>query len=261
MGNARRSDHRTKAENREARKSRQPKKTGYGAIVPFRGDNQKPIEPLNDKQRILLATIIQNDLTFATGCAGTGKSHIALALGVKKLLNREVDQLVLSKPDFSVDGRLGTVPGDEKEKTIPLFRSMRDLLSKILGGNLLEQYERSGKIKFEYLGNILGTTFDRAFMVIDEAQCTTPAQLKAFITRFGRGTKMVICGDYREQSFVEGRNGLEDAVWRFKGAPGVGRVDFDVEDIVRDDFVKVAILAYRKVKGNLNHLPDPVDQE
>lgn len=258
MGNARRSDHRTKAENREARKSRQPK-SGYGAIVPFRGNNIKQVDPLNDKQRILIANIIQNDLTFATGSPGTGKSFIAIGIGLKMLLNREIDQLIFTKPDFSIDERKGFLPGNEKEKTAPLFRSMRDIILKIIPFSLYEQLEKTEKIKFEYLGDILGTTFDNAFLIMDEAQCTTPQQMKAFITRFGKNSKMTICGDYREQNFMPGRDGLEDAVWRFKNAPGVGRVDFDVEDIVRDDFVKVAILAYRKVRGSLNHLPDQSD--
>jgi phosphate starvation-inducible PhoH-like protein len=261
MGNARRSDHRTKAENREARKSRQPRKTGYGEIVPFRGNDIKQVDPLNDKQKILIANIIQSDLTFATGCAGTGKSFIGLGIGLKMLLNREVDQLILSKPDFSIDERKGAVPGDDKEKTAHLFRSMKDIILKIIPFSLFEHLEKTGKIKFEYLGDILGTTFDNTFMLMDEAQCTTPKQMKAFITRFGKNSKMVICGDYKEQSFMPGRDGLEDAVWRFKDAPRVGHVDFKVSDIVRDDFVKVAILAYRRAKGDLKHLPEPIEED
>jgi len=136
---------------------------------------------------------------------------------------------------------------------------MKDIILKIIGPGFLEQLENSGKIRFEYLGDILGTTFDNAFIILDEAQCTTPQQMKAFITRFGKNSKMVICGDYKEQSFMPGRDGLKDAVWRFSDAPGVGRVDFEVEDIVRDDFVKVAILAYRKVKGDNNNLPEPLE--
>lgn len=258
MGRAHRSDHRTKSEVREVRKSRQPR-TGYGEIVPFKNTTLKPINPLNDKQKILISSILSKTLTFATGCAGTGKSFIALGIGLTMLLNREIDQLILSKPDFSIDEKLGTVPGDEKEKTAPLFRSMRDIIRKLIGASFLENLEKNEKIKFEYLGNILGTTFDRSVMILDEAQNTTPDQMKAFITRIGKDSKIIICGDYVEQTFIEGRNGLKDAVWRFSKEPGVGIIDFAVEDIVRDDFVKVAILAYRKVRGNNKSIPDVLE--
>jgi phosphate starvation-inducible PhoH-like protein len=262
MGRARRSDHNIRAENREARKSRQPKasnqKSGYGAVVPFRGNNIKPVNPLNEKQRLLIASIIANTLTFATGCAGTGKSFLAVGTALKMLLNREIEQIVITKPDFEIDSKLGTLPGDQNEKTAPLFRSIRDIMYKLIGSGFMEVLEKSGKIKFETLGNILGTTFDNSVMIMDEAQNCTPNQMKAFVTRIGKNSKIIICGDYKEQTFIEGRNGLKDAVRRFHGEPSVSRVDFEIDDIVRDDFVKVAILAYRK---NLDGPDEPIEDE
>lgn len=255
MGRARRSDHRTtKSEHREARKSRQPK-TGYGAVVPFRGNTIKPVTPLNEKQALLISKIIQNTMTFATGCAGTGKSFLAVGTALKMLLNREIEQIVITKPDLEIDTKLGTLPGDQNEKTAPLFRSIRDIIHKLIGSGFMEVLEKSGKIKFEPLGNILGTTFDNSVMIMDEAQNCTPNQMKAFVTRIGKYSKIIICGDYKEQTFIAGRNGLKDAVVRFHGEPSVGRVDFEIDDIVRDDFVKVAILAYRK------DIEEPKDSE
>lgn len=247
MGRPVRGNHSTKSERRESkgRASNARPKAGYGAVVPYKDNRIKQVDPLNEKQKLLIGTIIARTLTYATGCAGTGKSYIAIGVGLYKLLTGEVEQMVLTKPDFEIDERIGTLPGDADEKTALLFRSMRDIFTKMIGKSRLAELESSGKVKFEPLGSILGTTFDRAFMIMDEAQNSTPGQMKAFLTRFGQHSRGVICGDYREQKFVEGRCGLEDSLSRLSSTKFVGRVDFTPDDIVRSDFCRDVILAYR----------------
>lgn len=233
-----------KVERRLAARDKKQRR-GYGAVVPFESKKGTTIVPLNDKQRKLVSLILAKTLTFATGCAGTGKSHIAIAAAVQLLLKGEIEKIVLTKPDFEIDEKLGTLPGDQDEKTAVLFRSMRDLLNKILGGSHLSNLESQKKIVFEPLGSILGLTFENSFVIIDEAQNTTAGQMYALLTRVGKNSKMVVAGDYREQKFIEGRCGLEDALSRLGKSSYVGRVDFIPDDIVRSDFCKEVILAYR----------------
>lgn len=228
--------------------------TGYGKVVKISSRGLKPIVTLNDNQGLLLAYIRSYTLTIATGCAGTGKTHIALAEGIAGVISGLYDKLVLTKPDFEIDSKMGTLPGGPEEKTALLFRPMREVLIKLLGSaSHLENLEKNQKVMFEPLGNILGLTFDRSFMIMDEAQCSTPGQMKAFLTRVGKNSKIVLCGDYADQKFVAGRCGLEDALKRFGNNPNVGTVEFDPDDIIRSDFCKDVILGYRQ---NLDDTPD-----
>jgi phosphate starvation-inducible PhoH-like protein len=125
------------------------------------------------------------------------------------------------------------------------MRPMRDILTKLLGASHLENLMNAGRIMFEPLGSILGTTFDNATIIGDEMQNSTPQQMKALLTRVGHDSKIVIAGDYQEQKFIEGMSGMEDAIRRLKSLSSVGHVEFTADDIVRSGFCKDVILAYR----------------
>lgn len=124
------------------------------------------------------------------------------------------------------------------------MKPMFVILSKLFGRARLESLIKMEKVVFEPLGNILGNTYDNAMIIIDESQNTTPNQMMALLTRTGERSKVVVCGDYRKQKFIAGRDGLEDAVKRFNDTPGVSRVDFGIEDIVRSGFCRLAVIAY-----------------
>lgn len=252
----------TQRSKREAQKKDSPRarktKTGFGAMVPAERLQMKPVLPLSDKQGTLISLIPTKTLTFVTGPAGTGKTACPIGVGLAGLLSGEHEQMILTKADFTIDGKWAPVPGDEHDKYEYLFRPMRQNFTRFISASHLENLEKNGKVKFVVLSTVLGMTYDDAFMIFDEAQCCTENQMKAFLTRMGQRTRCVIAGDHRDQKFMEGRNGMEDALYRFRGNKHVGRVDFDVDDIVRSDFVKDVILAYRNVGEDrtLDHQPE-----
>lgn len=231
--------------DRKARNNAQVKQ-GYGEVVPFSPPQAEKIEYLTNNQRLLHSTILANDLTFALGPAGTGKSHIPLAVAVIDILARRKKYLILTKPNFEVDEELGILPGDLMEKAERLFKPMIVILKKLLGASRYEMWLKSGKIVVEPIGGVVGNTYDDAYIIVDEAQNTTPGQMKAILTRVGTNTKIVVIGDAVEQRYLQGRFGLDDAIWRFDGEPDVGSVTFTEDDIVRSGFCRTAVLAYRK---------------
>lgn len=253
MGRARGQGRVSKSERREqirdtarANKRSTPKE-GFGEVISIdRSPNRmKPFVPLNDRQDQLANLIPVKSLVFADGVAGTGKSTVSIGVGLTLLFTGAIDRIILTRADMSIDGQYAPVPGDEKDKYAHLFAAMRDNFLKFITKSHLENLEKLGKVRFEVLSNVLGKTYDRALMIFDEAQCSTVAQTKAFLTRMGKGSRAVLAGDWREQAYMGSNNGMKDAVKRFAGNPNVGRVVFQVEDIVRDDFVKDVILAYR----------------
>jgi phosphate starvation-inducible PhoH-like protein len=248
MGNARRSDHRTKAENREARKSRQPK-SGYGSVVPVNSQRFK-IKGITDNQNTLLATIKAQTLTFVSGPAGCGKSFCALGVGCELMLDRKIDMIVCLKPSQEIDSELGTLPGDKNEKLDVLYNPMKQILIKNLGRSHFENLFRMEKILFEPLGSILGMTYDNALIVIDESQHSTPMQMKILLTRLGKNSRVVVCGDFKEQKITPGISGMEDALKRLRNKKGVGVVELTADDIVRSDFTREVILAYRETEDD-----------
>jgi len=245
MGRARRSDHRTtKSEHREARKSRQPK-SGYGEVVPINNYRFR-IKGMNPNQDKLISSIKAQTLTFADGPAGVGKSYVSIGVGCEMLLSGQINQIVCLKPSQEIDSELGTLPGNKDDKLDVLYKPMKQIFIKILGKSHFENLVRSEKIVFEPLGSILGMTFDNSLVIIDESQHSTPAQMKILLTRLGEGSKVVVCGDYREQKITSGISGMEDAMYRLRYKRGVSVVTFTPDDIVRSGFTKDVILAYRE---------------
>lgn len=180
------------------------------------------------------------------GPAGTGKSFVALNIGCELLLNNIIDKIVCLKPNTEIDEELGILPGGKDEKLAVLYNPVRQILTKILGASHFENLIRNQKIILEPLGSILGMTYDNAIMIVDEAQYTTPGQMKVILTRLGENTKVVICGDYKEQRFEDGISGLEDAYKRLRYKDSVGSIEFESSDIVRSPFTKQVIESYRE---------------
>lgn len=235
------------ANNDNPHKARNNKreKSGYGSFQVPAYKRGLDFEPKNEKQAKLASVILANILTFATGCAGAGKTHVAVAIAVIELLKGNIDRIIFTKSGKEVDEELGTEPGDAQDKIKTRMRSMRHILDRILGEGHVDNLVSNKKVMFEPLGSVTGLTFDNAFVIIDEAQLSTPNQMKSLITRVGDNTKIVIAGDHKEQNYLSHYSGLEDALKRFVGLPDVGIVDFEPDDIVRSAFCKAAIQAYR----------------
>lgn len=253
----RRTQRRATNDNVPGKPRNKKEKSGFGGFEIPAYKRGMTFEPMTDKQAKLASVVLANTLTFATGCAGTGKTHCPVALGVIALLKGEVEKLILTKPGAEVDEELGTEPGDAQDKIKTRVRSMLNILDRILGESHVDNKVREKQIVFEPLGSVTGLTFDNAYVIIDEAQLSTPAQMKSLITRVGNNTKMIICGDHKEQNYLEHYSGLEDALNKFANKEDVGVVDFEPDDIVRSPFCKAAILAYRendKIDTNLEML-------
>ena len=229
--------------NSEIRRDKKQSGRSYGAS---HDPKQVTFEPMNERQRLAYKSLFGNFATFLTGPAGTAKTHISVAAGLNQLLTGEVDYMYFTKPFFEIDAPLGILPGGVDEKTELLSKSMYSLAEKLLGKSHFEYFLRMEKIKFLPMGHILGLNMERALVMIDEAQNTTPGQMKALLSRLHDTSRISICGDYVEQVYIKGRNGLEDAIKRFANAPGFNHIEFDEDDIVRGRNCKTVVLAYRR---------------
>lgn len=176
----------------------------------------------------------------------THNTHVAIAVGIPFLLSNNKHKLILTNPGIEIGQKLGILPGDKDDKIAVAVRPMRDILVKLLGAAYVESLVKLERVIFEPLGSILGCTYDDSVVLLDEAQNSTPSQMKALLTRVGHNTKIVLAGDYKEQKFIDGMSGLEDSLNRLKHLHNVGHVDFTMDDIVRGDFCKSVIGAYRE---------------
>lgn len=206
----------------------------------------RPIRVKNYSQRQYVQMIKNNDLTFGIGPAGTGKTYLAVVMAVAALKRREVDRLILTRPAVEAGESLGFLPGDLKEKVDPYLRPIYDALNSILGAEHVERLIERGVIEIAPLAYMRGRTLDKAFVILDEAQNTTRAQMKMFLTRLGFGSKMIVNGDASQIDLPKGHNqsGLVDAENRLKGLPHIAFVNFDANDVVRHPVVSEIIRAY-----------------
>jgi phosphate starvation-inducible protein PhoH and related proteins len=203
-----------------------------------------PLEARTPSQKRYINAIRNHELTFGIGPAGTGKSYCAGALAAQALEAGQIDRIILTRPAVEAGEQLGFLPGDLDEKFSPYIDAFRDILNVRLGAGTVEYCLRHGRIVASPLAYMRGKTFDsRTFVVLDEAQNTTPAQMKMFLTRIGEGSKVVVNGDIR-QSDVRGPNGLADAIERLRGLPGVYVHCFERDDIVRSGLVREIIDRY-----------------
>jgi phosphate starvation-inducible PhoH-like protein len=185
------------------------------------------------------------DMIFALGPAGTGKTYLAVAQAVSQLVAGSVDRLILSRPAVEAGERLGFLPGDMREKVDPYLRPLYDALYDMLPSEQVERRIASGEIEIAPLAFMRGRTLAQAFVILDEAQNTTPLQMKMFLTRFGEGSRMVICGDPNQVDLPDaGKSGLADAVGRLTGIQGLAVQKFTSRDVVRHPIVGRIVEAY-----------------
>lgn len=206
---------------------------------------KKTIVPRSPTQYGYMEALNRDDIIFALGPAGTGKTYLAVAQAVSQLISGSVNRLILSRPAVEAGERLGFLPGDMKEKVDPYLRPLYDALYDTLPAEQVERRIASGEIEIAPLAFMRGRTLADAFIILDEAQNTTPAQMKMFLTRFGMNSRMVICGDPRQIDLPPpGKSGLADAVERLEGVEGMSVIRFNAADVVRHPIVGRIVQAY-----------------
>jgi phosphate starvation-inducible PhoH-like protein len=206
---------------------------------------KKTIVPRSATQIRYMEALTRNDIIFALGPAGTGKTYLAVAQAVSQLITGSVDRLILSRPAVEAGERLGFLPGDMKEKVDPYLRPLYDALYDCLPAEQVERRIASGEIEIAPIAFMRGRTLADAFVILDEAQNTTPLQMKMFLTRFGQNSRMVVCGDPKQVDLPDpSKSGLADAVGRLEGVEGIAAITFGIGDVVRHPVVGRIVEAY-----------------
>jgi phosphate starvation-inducible PhoH-like protein len=206
---------------------------------------KKPIEPRTEAQKAYVANLFQNELGFGIGPAGTGKTYLAVAVGVTMFISGAVEKIILSRPAVEAGERLGFLPGDMKEKVDPYMQPLYDALNDFLPSKQVEKLIQEKRIEIAPLAFMRGRTLSNAFIVLDEAQNATTMQMKMFLTRLGEGSRMVITGDRTQVDLPRGTaSGLADAERILKGVKGVSFNYFTSKDVVRHPLVGRIIEAY-----------------
>jgi phosphate starvation-inducible PhoH-like protein len=212
---------------------------------------KKTIVPRSATQIRYMEALNKSDIIFALGPAGTGKTYLAVAQAVQQLITGTVERLILSRPAVEAGERLGFLPGDMKEKVDPYLRPLYDALYDMLPNEQVERRLASGEIEIAPIAFMRGRTLADAFVILDEAQNTTPAQMKMFLTRFGQNSRMVVCGDPRQIDLPDiGKSGLADAVAKLEGIDGIATVRFGAADVVRHPVVGRIVQAYEGPDGD-----------
>ncbi|MBE0552630.1 MAG: PhoH family protein [Rhodobacteraceae bacterium] len=206
---------------------------------------KKPIEPRTEAQKTYVANLFQNELGFGIGPAGTGKTYLAVAVGVTMFISGAVERIVLSRPAVEAGERLGFLPGDMKEKVDPYMQPLYDALNDFLPAKQVQKLMEEKRIEIAPLAFMRGRTLSNAFVVLDEAQNATTMQMKMFLTRLGEGSRMVITGDRTQIDLPRGvPSGLQEAERILKGVKGVSFNYFTSKDVVRHPLVARIIEAY-----------------
>lgn len=227
------------------------KQTKIQNKVVLYSSNGKAIIPQNKSQEELVGSFNKNDLIFATGPAGSGKTFIAIALAVRSLKNKEVKKIILSRPAVEAGEKLGFLPGEMKDKLDPYLQPLYDALDEMLPSAKLKEYITNGTIQIAPLAFMRGRTLSNAIIILDEAQNTTRQQMKMFLTRLGENSKMIITGDITQIDLPKGvTSGLNDAIKILKGVDGIGFIDFKSSDIIRHTLVSKIIEKYDNFENN-----------
>ena len=218
-----------------------------GDSVIVHGNDGKPIKARNRTQEEMVKAYFENDLIFAVGPAGTGKTYIAIALAVRALKNREIKRIILTRPAVEAGERLGFLPGDLKDKLDPYLQPLYDALGDMIPAKRLQEFMAEGTIQIAPLAYMRGRTLDRACVILDEAQNTNLGQLKMFLTRMGCDAKFIVTGD-ASQIDLPNRNdsGLLKGIELIKNIKGVKTITFRNEDIVRHPLVAKIVKAFDK---------------
>ena len=223
-----------------------PKELKMDDVIIY-GVNGKPISGRTPNQQLMVKLVGQNDLTFALGPAGTGKTYLAVALAVRALKNREVRRIILSRPAVEAGEKLGFLPGDMKDKIDPYLQPLYDALEDMIPPMKLKEYMETDVIQIAPLAFMRGRTLNDAIIVLDEAQNTTTHQIKMFLTRLGMGSKMIVTGDVTQIDLPRTTtSGLIHALKVLEGVKGIARVEFGKKDIVRHQLVQRIVEAYEK---------------
>ena len=225
-------------------KGEPPKAMDSEGVIIF-GQNGKPISARNPNQAKMVHSFHDNDLTFALGPAGTGKTYIAIALAVAALKNRQAKKIILSRPAVEAGEKLGFLPGDMKDKIDPYLQPLYDALEDMLPAVKLKEYMENNVIQIAPLAFMRGRTLNDAIIILDEAQNTTKHQMKMFLTRLGMNAKMVITGDVTQIDLPRHtQSGLLQALRILRGVKGIGVIEYEKKDIVRHPLVQRIVDAY-----------------
>ena len=207
----------------------------------------KPVHPKSFGQAKLIHTVENNEITLVTGPAGTGKTFLAVAIGVSYFLQKKIERLILVRPAVESGENLGYLPGDLKEKIAPYMTPLYDALRVLLPPDRLRELKESEEIEIAPLAYMRGRTLGNCFLILDEAQNTTISQMKMFLTRLGHGGKILVTGDETQKDLPVNRtSGLHHAKKILRNIKGVGIVDLDIEDVVRNPIVREVIRAYEQ---------------
>jgi phosphate starvation-inducible protein PhoH and related proteins len=211
------------------------------------GTKGAPIKPKTVNQQKLVQSVKDNDLVFALGPAGTGKTYISVALAVRALKNKLVKKLIITRPAVEAGENLGFLPGDLKEKIDPYLRPIYDALNDMVPYEKLKYYMEREIVEIAPLAYMRGRTLNNAFILLDEAQNTTPMQMKMFLTRMGPESKMIVTGDTSQVDLPKNQSsGLKEAVRILNQVKGIGMVELSARDVVRHKLVRDIIEAYGK---------------
>ena len=232
-----------------------PKAIDAEGVIIF-GQNGRPIAPRNANQAKMVKSFAENDLTFALGPAGTGKTYIAIALAVAALKNRQCRRILLSRPAVEAGEKLGFLPGDMKDKIDPYLRPLYDALEDMIPQVKLKEYMETDTIQIAPLAFMRGRTLNDAVIILDEAQNTTKHQMKMFLTRLGHNAKMIVTGDATQIDLPRTvQSGLIQALRILRGVKGIGIIEYEKKDIVRHPLVQRIVKggagSFRKHKESL----------
>ncbi len=220
--------------------------TGRGGPPIMIRTRRKTIVPRSAMQATYMRSLVRDDIVFALGPAGTGKTYLAVAQAVAQLITGSVQRLILSRPAVEAGEKLGFLPGDMKEKVDPYLRPLYDALYDCMPPEQVERRLASGEIEIAPIAFMRGRTLADSFIILDEAQNTTREQMKMFLTRFGQNSRMVVCGDPNQVDIPGGggMSGLADAVGKLEGVDGFGTIRFTAADVVRHPIVGRIVEAY-----------------
>ncbi len=212
--------------------------------------NGRPVKPKTLGQKKYIDLIKKNTVIFGIGPAGTGKTYLAMAMAITAFKNEEVNRIILTRPAIEAGEKLGFLPGDLQQKVDPYLRPLYDALHEIMGADAFMKNMEKGLIEVAPLAYMRGRTLDNAFIVLDEAQNTTPEQMKMFLTRIGYGSKAVITGDLTQIDLTEGkRSGLLESTKILSGIEDIGIITLTNKDVVRHPLVQKIIQAYEKFEN------------
>jgi phosphate starvation-inducible protein PhoH and related proteins len=216
---------------------------------------QRPIEPKTELQAAYMQAIAKHDVIFGLGPAGTGKTYIACALAAQALADKRTSKVIVTRPAVEAGEQMGFLPGELDEKYEPYLQPVRQVFTERLGKGPFEYFLKSGDIEPIPLGFMRGMTFNDCWVILDEAQNVTPAQMKMFLTRIGENCKVIICGD-SDQVDIGDTSGLDDAVRRTAWSPYFAQVTFTIEDVVRSGVTLDVLRSYSR-----SGAPQPATRE